>query len=120
MNPRTINIVCLLLASAALLAGCGGGGDSKTVTTVEKVQQTPTNTTTATRPRSKVHVPDVTGERLDVAKDDLRQDGLRARTIGGGLLGVVVESNWTVCKQQPKSGKLRQGSKVRLTVDRQC
>lgn len=48
--------------------------------------------------------PDVTGERLDVAENALDASGLRYRTVGGGALGIVVRSHWTVCRQSPRPG----------------
>lgn len=70
---------------------------------------------------SQTTVPDLTGKRLDVAKDDLRGEGLRAKVIGGGTFGVVVESNWTVCSTTPGAGtSAEKNDKVRLIIDRVC
>ena len=44
-------------------------------------------------------VPDVAGERLDVAVEELEDEGLAYEVIGGGAFGVVVKSNWRVCSQ---------------------
>lgn len=92
-----------LVAGFALvlgLAGCGGssqGSDAKTV------------------------MPDVEGKRLDVAKSDIERAGFEGdvEIVGGGTLGVVVESNWTVCEQLPAAGKTVTAA-PRLTVDRSC
>jgi hypothetical protein len=62
-------------------------------------------------------VPDVTGERLDVAKLHLRDAGLRARVVGGGLFGVIDDTAWRVCRQEPAAGTETSG-RVRLIVDR--
>jgi beta-lactam-binding protein with PASTA domain len=63
-------------------------------------------------------VPDVTGDRLDVAQDRLEAVGLGYDTLGGGKLGVVVRSNWFVCEQDPKPGAVAET--VKLIVDRSC
>jgi PASTA domain len=69
----------------------------------------------STQPRV---VPDVTGERLDVAEDTLDALGLRYETAGGGDFGIVVRSNWVVCAQSPPPDWV--ASRVLLTVTRSC
>lgn len=66
-------------------------------------------------------MPDVTGKKLDVAKGDIKDAGFddEVKVAGGGLFGVVMESNWTVCDQSPPAGKSVTGS-PRLTVKRSC
>jgi hypothetical protein len=63
-------------------------------------------------------VPDVRHERLDVAEERLDSIGLGYEEIGGGTFGIVVRSEWQVCRQEPAPG--RKASKVRLIVDRYC
>jgi beta-lactam-binding protein with PASTA domain len=63
-------------------------------------------------------VPDVRHERLDVAEERLDRLGLGYEEIGGGTFGIVVRSEWQVCRQEPAPG--RKASKVRLIVDRYC
>jgi hypothetical protein len=58
--------------------------------------------------------PNVRCYRLDRAKDKLRAAGYRVRVRGGGLFGVVVESNWVVVSQA------QSGSTVTVYVDRGC
>lgn len=85
-------LVCL-----AFIAGCGSGSDEASV------------------------MPDVVGEGLDVAKSDLSAAGISEddlEVVGGGMFGVVVESNWTVCEQSPSPGST--ASDVRVIVDRTC
>jgi hypothetical protein len=69
-----------------------------------------------------VTMPDVTGQKLDVAYNKLKSAGLDDRdkieVKGGGIFGVLVESNWTVCKQSPAAGKTVSAST--LTVKRSC
>ena len=83
----------LLLVVVFALAGCGG----------------------VARPKP---VPDVRGQRLDLAEDRLDARGLDWEEIGGGALGVVVRSRWWVCEQLPAPGKL--GVTVKLVVERDC
>jgi hypothetical protein len=83
-----------LAAASLLAAGCGGG----------KV--------------APQRVPDVTGERLDIAEDRLDDLGLRYDAIGGGVLGIVVRSHWVVCSQEPAPG--RRDTRVELYVERDC
>jgi beta-lactam-binding protein with PASTA domain len=63
-------------------------------------------------------IPDVRGERLDVAERHLSDAGLDFDEVGGGALGVIVRSKWTVCDQEPKPGD--KATTVRLIVDRTC
>jgi beta-lactam-binding protein with PASTA domain len=90
VNPRARALLPLL---AFLLAGCGGQAEPK-------------------------RVPDLRGDRLDVAERRLEAMGLEWEEIGGGNLGILVRSNWTVCAQRPKPG--RRGTAVRLVVERSC
>ena len=66
-------------------------------------------------------MPDVTGKKLDVAKGDIKDAGFKddVKTDGGGLFGVVVESNWTVCEQSPAAGK-NLAAAPKLTIARSC
>ena len=63
-------------------------------------------------------VPNVTGERLDVAKDTLDGAGLDSEVTGGGAFGVIVESHWRVCEQHPDPGV--RAASVELIVARSC
>jgi beta-lactam-binding protein with PASTA domain len=64
-------------------------------------------------------VPDVVGERLDVAKGEVSDAGYDTEEVGGGMFGIVDESNWTVCETRPASG-VTGGGKVKLIVERSC
>jgi beta-lactam-binding protein with PASTA domain len=68
-----------------------------------------------------VVMPDVMTKRLDVALSDLERAGVEdeAELLGGGTFGVIDESNWYVCEQEPTAGGVV-GSIPRLTVDRSC
>ena len=65
-------------------------------------------------------MPTVQGLRLDVALSDIKRAGFGddVEVVGGGVFGVVVESNWMVCEQSPAAGQALTGP--RLTVDRSC
>jgi hypothetical protein len=65
-------------------------------------------------------MPDVVGSQLDVAKSDIERAGFSedVEVVGGGLFGVLDDTNWVVCEQQPAVG--RAVSKPRLVVDREC
>jgi len=66
-------------------------------------------------------MPDVTTRRLDIAISDIERAGFEdeVEVLGGGTFGVVDESNWTVCDQEPAAGD-EIGAAPRLTVDRSC
>jgi beta-lactam-binding protein with PASTA domain len=63
-------------------------------------------------------VPDVAGERLDVAQEELDDVGVGSEVIGGGTFGVVVRSHWRVCEQHPSPGRVAKS--VELVVARSC
>jgi hypothetical protein len=66
-------------------------------------------------------MPNVVGKKLDVAKSDVKRAGIaeEVEVLGGGVLGIVVESNWTVCSQEPAGGTSITKS-PRLSVGRTC
>lgn len=66
-------------------------------------------------------MPEVTGLRLDVALSDIERAGStdEVEVLGGGMFGVLDESNWTVCDQEPLTGQ-PMTSTPRLTIDRSC
>ncbi|MGQ0846540.1 MAG: DUF4839 domain-containing protein [Sporichthyaceae bacterium] len=65
-------------------------------------------------------MPDLTGDRLDVALDDIKTAGFEddVKVLGGGVFGIVDKSNWTVCEQTPAAGQ--PVAAPRLTVERSC
>ena len=85
-------LILPVIALSVVLAGCGG--------------------------RVAKAVPQVEGERLDVAKETLDDAGFGYEVFGGGAFGVVVESHWRVCEQHPRAG--RRASSVELVVARSC
>jgi hypothetical protein len=110
------------------LAACGESTPAapNTVVTIIKTEQAPTPATQtvpsqkpAPASSSAVTLPDVVGQRLDVAELHLDDLHIRYREVGGGTFGVVVASNWTVCEQEPAAGASNPG-RVNLIVDREC
>lgn len=85
----------LALMIAAGLAGCGADKDPA--------------------------MPDVVGKKLDVAESDIKRAGFEddVDVLGGGLFGVIDESNWEVCEQTPSPGEPLTKS-PRLKVERNC
>jgi len=67
---------------------------------------------------SPQRVPDLRGERLDIAEERLDARGLDFEELGGGAFGILVRSNWYVCSQEPRPGTTAQS--VRLIVERDC
>lgn len=65
-------------------------------------------------------MPDVVGLQLDIAKSDIERAGFGGdvEIIGGGLFGVIDDSNWVVCEQEPAPGV--SVADPRLVVEREC
>jgi beta-lactam-binding protein with PASTA domain len=102
------------LVGVVLVLALGGGGDTKTKTVTASVTNGGTVITTTTVPQLVGQPLDVARQRVERAKFELAIDH------GGGVFGVVVESNWQVTKQDPPAGaKLEQGSTVHVDIDRQ-
>ncbi len=78
---RLMMVAVVAVVATAGLAGCGG--DKATTT-----------------------MPDVAGKKLDDAKSAIKDAGFdgEVKVDGGGLFGVVVESSWEVCEQNPAAG----------------
>jgi hypothetical protein len=94
------------------LGGAGGGG-TKTVT------QAPRPTSSGGRVITTTAVPDVIGDRLDIAKQRIRRAGFDVSVSGGGILGVIDETNWKVVAQDPSGGNtLERGSTVTVDIER--
>jgi len=69
-----------------------------------------------------LQMPDVAGGRLDVALSDLSALGVGegdVEIVGGGSLGILDESNWTVCEQSPAANS-ELLPPFRLIVDQSC
>jgi hypothetical protein len=100
----------------AIGAGTGAGKATKTVTVTRAPALVKTTPGTPPTVITKVSVPDFSNVRLDVAKSQIGAQGWHVKTKGGGLLGVIVDSNWTVVAQDPKPGTLLQRGGT-ITVD---
>ncbi|MGZ4269282.1 MAG: PASTA domain-containing protein [Solirubrobacteraceae bacterium] len=73
--------------------------------------------TVAARPTG-TEVPTLVGERLDRALDELQRAGLKGDVQGGGLFGVLDETNWVVSGQNPSPGaRVSQGDTVTVQID---
>jgi hypothetical protein len=117
-----LGVACGALLGA-LIALTFGGDDpplrADTVTISRTVTVPAPATTTPGTVITRTLVPDLVGERLDIAKRQLQARKFDADVDGGGLLGVIRERNWRVTKQAPAPGTyLEQGSSVRLTVEK--
>lgn len=66
-------------------------------------------------------MPSVVGRQLDVALQDIKLAGFNGEVdvAGGGMLGIIDESNWQVCKQSPAAGKALTAT-PQVSVDRTC
>jgi hypothetical protein len=66
-------------------------------------------------------MPDVTGKKLDVAKRAIEDAGFDddVEVEGGGIFGVLKDSNWTVCSQTPAASKGIAAAPT-LSVERTC
>lgn len=125
-------ISTFVIGTSVLLAvaGCGGGGggDTTVITQQTVTQTTPSNDGGGPGSESdgaggssgggagEAKIPDLVGERLDVAEDRLDGLGITYDEIGGGTFGIVVRSNWEVCETNPKAGS--HANSVKLIVDR--
>jgi len=110
-----LGIACGFLCGVLLVAVLGGAKPvikSRTVTV-------PATRTTGGTVIVSTQVPALVGQRLDVALDRLQRARFRADVQGGGLFGILEESNWEVVEQSPQPGTmLEQGSQVKLRVER--
>jgi hypothetical protein len=69
----------------------------------------------------RLAVPNVVGVRLDRAKAALDRGGFRHHVKGGGLFGVLDDTNWVVCSTEPApSSRVEPGRSVVLRVERSC
>jgi beta-lactam-binding protein with PASTA domain len=70
--------------------------------------------------KKEAAVPNVIGQRLDLAQSHMKDAGLKYEAIGGGTFGILDESNWTVCSTEPVAGQKSSDKAVKLIVDRVC
>jgi flagellar biosynthesis GTPase FlhF len=66
-------------------------------------------------------VPNVDNVALPRAEQEVTSKGLTVKIVGGGLFGVVIKSDWTVCSTKPPPGaSVQSGARVELVVERSC
>jgi hypothetical protein len=116
-------VACGVLLGALVAFAVTEGDDdpplrAETVT-VSRTVTVPGAVTTPGTVVVRTLVPDVVGQPLDIAKRQLALRRFEVDVDGGGLLGVIDESNWRVVEQAPEPGTyLEQGSSVRLRVEK--
>ena len=94
------------------LTGCG----SSTTVTQTIIEKSPP---AASAGEANLHtIPALQGKRLDVAEELAKEAHVPYKTVGGGLFGVIVTSDWTVCEQSPPAGAL--AARVKLVIARSC
>jgi hypothetical protein len=76
------------------------------------------HTVTSAPPGKARPVPKLIGDELDLAEATLLSDGLGYKVFGGGIFGIIVASDWTVCSQSPPPGTT--ANAVKLVVARSC
>lgn len=97
----------------------GAGTDTRTVTQARTVTVTSPTITNGGTVIVTTAVPQLVGERLDVARDRLKRAGFDPDVEGGGVLGIINDSNWQVVTQNPGPGvMLEQGSSVEIRVEK--
>ncbi len=129
-GERRFSTLAVVLALAAgflvgvvLVAALGGAkGTTSTETVAVTVTETVEAPTTQTNPGTVVvttPVPELVGQPLDVAKERIARSQFDVDVVGGGLLGVIVDDNWTVVAQEPAAGtELELGSTLRVEIER--
>ncbi len=121
----------LLLVALAVAAGLGAlaagllvasSGSRHAAPSPSKRTVAPARSTVTTAPAPpRLVVPNLIGVRLDRAKATLDGSGLRHQVKGGGVFGVLDDTNWVVCSTEPSpSSRVEPGRKVALHVDRAC
>jgi hypothetical protein len=118
-----LGVACGALLGALLVLVFTGGDDpplrAETVTISRTVTVPTPATTTPGTVVTRTLVPDVVGQRLDIAKRQLQARQFEVDVDGGGILGVIRERNWRVTEQHPAAGVyLEQGSSVRVKVEK--
>jgi beta-lactam-binding protein with PASTA domain len=107
------------LAGVLVVLALGAGGDDTRTVTEARTVTVPGTVTTGGTVIVTTAVPALVGERLDVAKERLDRAGFDPDVSGGGIFGIVEESNWEVVTQDPGPGvMLEQGSSVHIRVEK--
>ncbi len=127
MSPRrpaswtavALGVACGFLVGVLFVVALGIGSAeeprARTVTVLSRAPPLSGDETVITR----TAVPDVAGERLDVAHQRLERAGFMVKEQDGGLFGTIVDSNWEVAEQDPAADTLlERGSTVRIKLRR--
>jgi hypothetical protein len=61
---------------------------------------------------SEASIPDLAGQRLDIAESELDDLGIAYEEVGGGTFGVIDTSAWEVCETRPAAGGAAQVVKL--------
>ena len=118
MTRTALAAACGFLAGVLLVVALGTGG-ATTKTTERTITVVSPTLTTGGTVIVKTAVPPLVGERLDVAKDRLNRAGFDPDVEGGGIFGIIDDSNWEVVTQDPGPGvMLEQGSSVHIRVEK--
>lgn len=107
------------LAGILLVVVLGGAGGDGTRTVTAAAPPAKTGASPGGRVVTTTAVPDVLGTRLDVAKQRIRRAGFDVSVSGGGVLGVIEDTNWQVVAQDPPGGNtLERGSTITVDIER--
>lgn len=115
-----LGAACGFLAGVLVVVALGAAGtETRTVVRDRTVTVASPAITTGGTVIVQAAVPALVGERLDVAKDRLDRAGFDPDVEGGGVFGIVEDSNWEVVTQDPGPGvMLEQGSSVEIRVEK--
>lgn len=124
-RQRTSRLTVALAAASGFLVGVLlvavlGGTPTTTLTQTQRVTVTQAPVDPNATVITTTGVPPLVGEHLDSAKNRLDEAKFKLDiTDGGGLFGPIDDGNWVVTSQDPPAGaQLRQGSTVRITIER--
>jgi hypothetical protein len=107
------------LLGVLLVAALGGTPTVTRTSRITGTQQVPVTLPADATVITITAVPSLVGERLDTAKQRLDEARFDVDVNGGGLFGVLDDSNWEVVAQEPAAGTpLRQGSTVHVDIER--
>jgi len=114
-----LGVACGFLVGVLLVVGLGiGRADeppARTVTVATRAPPLTGNETVIT----KTAVPNVVGQRLDIAHQWLEQRKFIVKEEGAGLFGTVFDTHWEVKSQEPAAGTLLElGSTVTIHLQR--
>jgi hypothetical protein len=98
------------LATARVIAGPSSASAARPALT-----PTPAHSPLALASRARRVPRNLVGKRLNAAESELDSQGIGFRTVGGGIFGIVLKSDWGVCDTIPHGGAAVRGP-VKLVV----